>query len=215
MKILIAVPTFENITPDTFKSIWDLDKGDNECSFNFVRGYDCATARNKIAQLTLDGSYDYVFMIDNDVTPPKDALLNLLSHNVDVVSGFYMRRYLDDQTLNKTCVYKLKDEHNKLYFNYSKESAYTKEELIKLYNDNKYLIKIHGGGMGCILIKTSVFNKISYPWFDWVNYNNSHRGILSEDLFFCEQLRKNDIPCYVDTRVGCGHLIRKIETCKV
>ena len=34
-KILIAVPTFENIYPDTFKSIYDLDKGDNEVIFNY------------------------------------------------------------------------------------------------------------------------------------------------------------------------------------
>ena len=37
MDILIAVPTFENIYPDTFKSIYDLDKGDNNVSFEFVR----------------------------------------------------------------------------------------------------------------------------------------------------------------------------------
>jgi hypothetical protein len=28
-KILIAVPTFENILPDTFKSIYNLDKLDD------------------------------------------------------------------------------------------------------------------------------------------------------------------------------------------
>ena len=50
MKILIAVPTFETIYPDTYKSIFDLDKGDHEVLFEFVRGYDCATARNSIAQ---------------------------------------------------------------------------------------------------------------------------------------------------------------------
>ena len=29
-RILIAVPTFETIYPDTYKSIWDLDKGGHE-----------------------------------------------------------------------------------------------------------------------------------------------------------------------------------------
>ena len=40
--ILIAVPTFENIYPDTFKSIYDLDIEGHDVQFEFVRGYDCA-----------------------------------------------------------------------------------------------------------------------------------------------------------------------------
>ena len=50
MKILVAVPTFETIYPDTYKSIWDMDKCGHEVLFEFVRGYDCGTARNHIAQ---------------------------------------------------------------------------------------------------------------------------------------------------------------------
>ena len=54
MKILIAVPTFETIYPDTYKSLWDLDKDGHEALFETVRGYDVATARNHIAQKALD-----------------------------------------------------------------------------------------------------------------------------------------------------------------
>ena len=63
MRILIAVPTFENIYPDTFKSIYDLDKCGHECLFEFVRGYDVAMARNKIASRSLDINADYVFIV--------------------------------------------------------------------------------------------------------------------------------------------------------
>ena len=59
MKILIAVPTFENIYPDTFKSIYDLNTEGHEVLFEFVRGYDCATARNRIAQMAIDKNTDY------------------------------------------------------------------------------------------------------------------------------------------------------------
>ena len=40
MKILVAVPTYETIAPETFKSIYDLAKADNEVNFEFVKGYD-------------------------------------------------------------------------------------------------------------------------------------------------------------------------------
>ena len=59
MKILIAVPTYENITPDTFKSIYGLDRGGNHCVFDFIRGYDVATARNRIGSQTIAENADY------------------------------------------------------------------------------------------------------------------------------------------------------------
>lgn len=211
-RILIAVPTYETITPDTFKALWELDgKVEHQCIFDFVRGYDCATARNKIAKRALEYGADYVLMVDNDVTPPGDALTNMLSHGVDVVSGFYMYRSSDtNETTNKTCVCKLADDGGNPYFGYPLESGYTAEELREKRKGGEYLVEIHGGGMGCILINTRVFDEVRYPWFDWVDYGNGI-GMLSEDLYFCEQLKNEGIPIYVDTRVACGHLMRRIE----
>jgi hypothetical protein len=43
MKILIAVPTYENIVPETFKSIYNLEIPDGcDAVFEFVRGYGAA-----------------------------------------------------------------------------------------------------------------------------------------------------------------------------
>ena len=69
MKILIAVPTFENIYPDTFKSIYDLDASVYDASFEFVRGYDCATARNRIAQLSNEYGFDCLKTDDKEYEP--------------------------------------------------------------------------------------------------------------------------------------------------
>lgn len=211
-RILIAVPTFENITPDTFKALWDMDKGEHECSFEFVRGYDCATARNRIAMLAQAGNYDYVLMCDNDVTPPKDALLNLLGHGKDVVSGFYAHRNENNLYNGRSNVCRISDDTGKHYFGYPLESEYTADELRGKREAGEYLIQIHGGGMGCILIRTEVFYQVRYPWFDWVDYG-SGRGMLSEDLFFCESLKNEGIPIYCDTRVNCGHLLRHVQMC--
>lgn len=210
-RVLIAIPTFESITPDTFKAIWDMDRGGHEVSFEFVRGYDCATARNRIAQMALDGGYDHLLMVDNDVTPPSDALVNLLSHGVDCVSGFYLHRNADNRPGDRTCVCRLLDAKGKAYFNYPLESEYTVGELADMRERGEHLVEIHGGGMGCVLVRTDVFRRVAYPWFDWVNYRDERRNMLSEDLYFCEELRKKGIPRHVDTRVACGHLFRRIE----
>lgn len=211
MKILVAVPTFENIYPDTFKSIYDLDKTGHEVLFEFVRGYDCATARNRIAQKSLDMSADYVLMVDNDVVLPNDALRNLLDHPKKVCLGFYPHRGNDNLYSGRTCVCRLTDPNGKAYFNYPLESEYTAEELKVFRDQNIHKVQIHGGGMGCAFINTEVFRRIKYPWYDWINYKDDHRGMLSEDLYFCVQCRKNGILIYTDTRVSCGHLLRHIQ----
>jgi hypothetical protein len=81
----------------------------------------------------------------------------------------------------------------------------------QLIENGDYKVQIHGGGMGCALIKTDVFRRLKYPWYDWVNYADAHRGMLSEDLYFCEHCKNNGIPIYTDTRAGCGHLLRRIQ----
>ena len=201
MKIFIAVPTYENITPDTFKSIYGLQRGANECVFDFIRGYDCATARNNIAQQTLDEHADYVLMVDNDITLPSDALLNMLEDPKEVCLGYYAHRNASNMYDGKTSIYRCGE------FNYTQ--LFPSEEFRLMRERKEYKTQIHGGGMGCALIKSDVFLKLSYPWFDWVNYKD--RGILSEDLYFCEMCGKANIPIYTDTRVGCGHLFRRIQ----
>ena len=210
-RVLIAVPTYENITPDTYKALWDMDKGENEVLFEFIRGYDCATARNRCAKKAIELGAEYLMMVDNDVTPPRDALLNLLAHDVDVCSGFYMHRSSDTNAVtDRTCICKLHRPDGWFYFDYPLESEWTAPELREKREAGEYLLQIHGGGMGCILIRTSVFQKVPYPWFKWIDYGEGINQ-LSEDLFFCESCRNEEIPIYADTRVACGHMLRRIE----
>lgn len=211
MKIFVAVPTYETITPDTFKSIYGLDRAGHWLVFDFVRGYDVATARNNIAQQTLNEKADYVLMVDNDITLPGDVLKNMLEDPKDVCLGYYAHRNADNLYNGNTSVCRLFRPDGKRYYNYPLESEYSAREMAEFRDQGKTKIQIHGGGMGCALIKASVFEQISYPWFDWVNYADEHRGMLSEDLYFCEQCKKKRIPIYTDTRAGCGHLLRHVQ----
>lgn len=201
MKIFIAIPTFESIYPDTFKSLWGLERGGHWVVFDFVRGYDCARARNNIADQAIKEKADYVLMVDNDVTLPSKALINLLEDPKDVCLGYYAYRNADNTYTGKTSVYKLGE------YNFTQQ--YTAKELETLKKQNKYKVQIHGGGMGCALIKTDVFNRLNFPYFNWVNYQNN--SVLSEDLYFCKICKEANIPVYVDTRVGCGHMLRHLQ----
>jgi hypothetical protein len=202
-KVLIAVPTFESIYPDTFKSIYDLDKGEHELIFDFVRGYDTASARNNIVALAKGYNADYVLMVDSDVVLPKDALSNLISHGENVVLGYYAHRNRANDETPKTCLCKLGE------INYTMQ--YTADELKAMRERGEYLFRIHGGGMGCALIRTSVFDRMPYPYYDWKNYNDANHSLLSEDLYFCEQCRYAGIEIFADSRVSCGHMFRKLK----
>ena len=212
MRILIAVPTFETIYPDTYKSIWELDRDGHEVLFESVRGYDVATARNKIAQKAIDLQTDYVLMVDNDVVLPENALKLLLEGAKDICLGYYPHRGTDNRYNGRTCICMLNDrETGEAYYNFPLESEYTAKEMKDLMDAGEKKIPVHGGGMGCALIRTDVFRKTSYPWYDWVNYGDANRGMLSEDLFFCVLCRNSGYTIYTDVRVGCGHLFRYIQ----
>ena len=211
MRILIAVPTYETIYPDTYKSLWDLDKCGHEVLFDSVRGYDVATARNKIAQRAMAVSADYVLMVDNDVVLPYDALEMLLEDAKEVNLGFYAHRGNDNLYHGRTCICKLKDDDGKEYYHYPLESEYTGAEMHALAEAGETKIEVHGGGMGCALIKTDVFRKTPYPWFDWVNYGDANKGMLSEDLYFCALCSTSGVKVYADVRGGCGHLLRHVQ----
>lgn len=211
MKILIAVPTFETIYPDTFKSIYDMEIGEHEAVFDFVRGYDVSTARNNISQLTIDCGADYVLMVDNDVILPKDALMNLLEHDEDVMLGYYAHRDKGVATYSgKVSVCRLCNDDGEPYFGYPRESMYDASKLLKMRSEGAYKAEIHGGGMGCALIKADLLRLMDYPWFRWVD-NGKGMPYLSEDLHFCERCKAIGVKIYVDTRVACGHVLRNIQ----
>ena len=211
MRILIAVPTFETIYPDTYKGIWDVDRDGHEVLFDSVRGYDVATARNHIAQKAIDLNTDYVLMVDNDVVIPKDAIKKLLEDAKDVNLGYYAHRDADNIYRGRTCICKLKQPDGTDYYHFPLESEYTAAEMHGMAEAGTKKIEVHGGGMGCALIKTELFRTIPYPWYDWVNYGDANRGMLSEDLYFCVLCKNSGYKIYADVRVGCGHLLRHVQ----
>lgn len=211
MRILIAVPTYETIHTGTYKSIWDLDKCGHEVLFEAITGYDVATARNRIAQKALDLNADFVLMVDNDITLPKDALKLLLEDAQDVNLGYYAHRDTDNIYRGRTCICKKYQENGEKYYHFPLESEYSAEEMRKLAESGEKKIEIHGGGMGCALIRTEVFRKAEYPWYDWVNYGDANRGLLSEDLYFCVLCMNSGMKVHADVRVGCGHLLRHVQ----
>jgi len=188
MKILIAVPTFETIEPEVFKSIYNL-KSEHELFFDFCKGYDCAVARNEIGKKAQAGGYDYVLMVDSDTQIPPDTLDLMLDPPADVVLGVCPRKNTKD---GKTAIVKLNSPsyHDNYYY----------------HDLPKARTKVKGGGFACALVKTSVFTLLDYPWFQYVT--NEDWSTLSEDYYFCQLAGMFGVDIWMEPRVRCGHLAR-------
>ena len=103
MSVLISVPTYETISTETYKSLWELDTGGHEAYFEAVKGYDCALARIKMCEKALEYGADWLLMVDSDTVLPHDALANMLELDADVVLGYYQWKNRDR---GETCLWK-------------------------------------------------------------------------------------------------------------
>lgn len=190
MKILVAVPTFETITPECFSSIFDLDKDGMDVDFVSVKGYDCAIARNKIVEKSLKGQYDYTLMVDSDIVLPKTTLKTLLSDPAPIILGLYPKKLT---TTHETNLFKDTGQDYKVRFTYD-----------DLPEEPRFQVK--GGGFGCTLIHRDVLRDLRYPYFQYVIYE--YGAFLSEDLYFCTKARELGYTIWADSRIRCGHSVR-------
>ncbi len=144
-------------------------------------------ARCQIAQKAIANGSDYLFFVDSDVLIEPKYLETLLAHDKDIVCGLYSFKTPPYSPLLKRRV------ADTLYL-----TSYEFEEGLQ---------ETDGTGLGCALIKTSIFKNLPYPWFKstWVFEEGAWR-ILSEDLYFCQIAQANGYKIWVDTRLKCQHI---------
>ena len=198
MRLLIAVPYITKAhDPPCNPSIDALDKCGMRWEYHVRTGYGVDMQRNRIAAKALADGFDWLLMVDADVILPEDALANLLEHDADVCMGWYLNRHGNEQ---RTCLYGIGRGW----------SYYEADDLREKRENGAYTLRVKGGGMGCCLIRTDVFDVLKFPWFVWsdVRFDRSTGKVEScgEDIDFCGKCEQAGIPIYADTRVECEHL---------
>ena len=191
-RVLLGIPTGKGfLFSPVSDALMNMDKGIHEVVQHCVSFYSVDEARNKLARKAVEEGFDYLFMVDDDTIVPRDAMLTLMSDNVDICLGWYVASAND----NLTPMVEPRGNNYRCY--------YTADEIRELRDDGHHLIEIGGGGMGCSLIKVSALRILTDPWFKYVTFKDDE---LSEDYYFCHQAKSIRMKIHMDTRVGCDHL---------
>jgi len=193
--LMIGIPTLGRPVPMqwalNFKSM--SPPINFNCDFNIVMGKEIGHARNALAKAALQRGCKYLFFIGDDVVAPPHTIRQLIYRmenmpNVDVVGGVYCAKA---------------DPPAPLVFVENGAGSYWDWKIGEFF-------KCTGLGMDCTLIRTSIFEKISEPWFLTVDEDRHADGIPSqeawtEDLYFLKKVSDIGGGIYCDASIICEH----------
>lgn len=187
-EVLVAVLTRETVSMAWAWKWRTLDFGQHHATTP-IYGAPFDHARNIACERALEGGFEWLFFLDDDVIPPPDAFRKLASRNLPIISGIYYRRNLPIVPVM-------------LRTNPQGMSNWVTE-----YPANS-VMEVDLVGAGCLLIHNSVLRKMKSSWFNW---RSDHPELpaherLSEDFAFCYDARKqHGYKIHVDTSVQCLH----------
>ncbi len=186
-KILICVPTLGMTKYDDFYDWFDLiDKPIGTMVYR-AHGQSPARNRNIAIQHALDNNCTHVFFVDDDVLIPRDGLMKLLAHDEDIITGLYLMRHFPFRPI----LFKNVDEKGNC-------------DYLDLEPGLTGKCEMYSTGLGCVLVKTWIFEKLEKPYIRIGQLEKDHWG---DDNDFYKRIHEAlpELKMYVDLDVTCGH----------
>lgn len=157
-------------------------------TFGMAGGIPLAVARDQIVEGALsDPDVTHIMWIDTDIVPldysnPFDAIKLLYDRNEPIVSGLYRAK-------------------QKVGFNYAMwmDEKLDKPSFHAVESFTGNWLQVDVAGMGFMLVKREVYEKLPKPWHPWPTISPS------EDFNFCMSARKNGYKVNVFTDVRLRH----------
>ena len=182
LKLSILVPTRDMVHSHFTFSLINLVKTMTELGIDTYTFFDSSTIllnqRERLIEKAREINSDYVLWLDSDMMFPSTVAVRLLEHNKDIVACNYMRRSLPLKTVAYTDVYDW-------------------DSWVPMSPQDE-LVEVQGIGMGCMLMRTSVFDQLEKPYFEF-RYKEDTRDWYGEDFVLLHKLRNNNHKIYVDT----------------
>ncbi len=152
-----------------------------------------------VDQKPFDGKvdYDYIMWIDSDMVFQPEQFFKLIDHDKDIASGMYMMQ----DNINYATVKRM-DEN---FFAKNGYYRFLQREDIKRMKDKPF--KVDYTGMGWMLVKYGVIEKLKYPWFypRKKTYPNGWEEFVWDDVEFCHRVKEAGVGVWVDPTIIVGH----------
>jgi GT2 family glycosyltransferase len=148
-------------------------------------------------QKPFDGklAYDYLMWIDSDVLFTPQQFARLLSHQCDIVAGLYLM----EDGKHFAAVRDWDEEH------FAKHGSFRFLTPGMLEGEEK-LVEVAYTGMGFMLVKQGVFEKLEYPWFKPIEKKIGEAvDFTMEDVSLALRARELGVKVLVDPQVRVGH----------
>lgn len=182
IKLSILVPTRDTVHSQFSYCLAQLYKTTSELGIETFLFYDSSTIllnqRERLLEQAKKVNSDYILWIDSDMMFPSTTAVRLLEHNKDIVACNYTKRTKPLKTV--------------AYTNLNDWDSWVPME------PQDELVKVQGVGMGCMLMKLDIFEKIQKPYFEF-RYKEDTQDYFGEDFILLGKLREQGYDVYIDT----------------
>lgn len=239
-KVMVAVPSGGNpeasfLRDMLFLEVWDAKHNQvvvNGGSYMQKHGANVAHNRNQLVKIFLEGGWEWIWFVDDDMTFEPDILDRLLevadAKERPILGALCFSYHQGRDREVVPTIYQIgeKDGEQKLL----SAIGYPRDQLIRVV----------ATGTGCLLVHRRVFVELAkrwqtpWPWFNWTEWGHSFSSWgkipgtdvdyagpgdhISEDITFCLRAGSphgnradfdpdtaETFPVHVDTRIKCGH----------
>ena len=181
-KLAILVPTRDTVHTHFSYCIAQLLSTTREAGIDAYLFYDSSTIllnqRERLIEKAKEINADYVLWLDSDMMFPSTTALRLLNHNKEIVGCNYRKR---SAPLTTVAFRNINDWNSWLPLEPFDE-----------------LIKVEGVGMGCLLMKTKLFQRIPKPYFKFT-FKEDKQDWFGEDFNLEKELRDLGFEIFIDS----------------
>lgn len=187
MKLLIAIPTRDEMHYLFVKSLTDLIRKLDEDGVNYEIAFQGATlvyiGRDKLAKKAIDEGFSHVLWLDSDMVFKPELLEDLMFCGKPFVTGIAHGR----RAPHFSCVFK---------------QVLPKVERWEYEEYPSTPFKIAACGFACVLIETRILEKV------WTTHGTCFFPTreLGEDVAFCYKAEKLGFEIWAEPTVQLGHI---------
>ncbi len=153
-----------------------IKSGGTVVDFMLKISCDVVANRTALVKYAIESGATHILFVDSDMQFPSDAITKLLAHDKDIVGVQYNKRKFPLEP-----VFEQPEKADALY-------------------------KTNVAGTGLMLIKLSIFEKITKdPWFTF-GRNAQGETTVGEDVWFCNVAQDAGFEVFVDPTIRTFHL---------